>query len=299
MKKKVPAVFLTVVAIAIVFLASKYGSSFAATIYPELFEIIANNEPRLQVVKTKESIDQPAQNIENQLEVTLASPDEEIEPQKGSDLVKEMVQRWKEGGLPGSGWVHFVYRTSSSVENGVFLPDGNLMPRTYLKDGWYFLNDQGLVEKDVVTLKDEYGNVLQQASFANGIHFNLTLDEKFEGVQYYELKLDLGLLQRFSDMEAQGVNITTQDIDYKGKLSKEFSATGVYQNPAILNNSPLPVESITLVASFDNQSGAMNWSKTLWKLTDGTEVIFEEVEIVSLERVEAPDDIIAIMESVK
>lgn len=109
-----------------------------------------NDQPRLQVDTITASIDQPAQTIVNQLEVTQASPDEVIEPQKGSDLVKEMVQRWKERELAGSGWVHFVYETSSSVENGVALPDGNIMPRTYINDGLYFLNDQGLVEKDVV-----------------------------------------------------------------------------------------------------------------------------------------------------
>ncbi len=299
MKKKVPIVLL-VIAIAIAaFLSSGVGQSLADALYPDLFGLTENNQPKLQVETPSANIDQSAQTNLNRPDDTLMDTEETKISQKGGDQVKELVQRWKDRELKGSGWVHFVYKTTSAVENGVILPDGGMMPRTYEKDGWYFLNDQGLVEKDVVTLKDDYGNVLQQASFVNGVYFNFTLGEKFEGDQFYELKLDLGVGQRFSDMESQGVNISIQDTDYEGKLYKEFSAVGVYEKPVTLSNSPLPVESITVKASFDDQTGSMNNAKTIWKLTDGTEVVFEEIEIVSLERVDAPAEIIALVESVK
>jgi hypothetical protein len=298
-KKNAPVIFLVIVVVAVVFLASKYGASAAAAIYPDLFRLTANNQPRLKVNTSTTIPDQPNPTSVNQNEMSQASSEEKNASLTGGELVKEMVQRWKDRELIGPGWVHFVYKTTSAVENGVVLPDGSMMPRTYVKDGWFFLNDQGLVEKDVVTLKDEFGNVFQQAAFVDGMHINITLGEKFEGERSYELKSDLGLSQELSNMETQGVKIAIRDIDYKGKLSTEFSAAGTYENPVVLSNSPMPVESITLVASFDNQTGAMNQSKKIWKLTDGTEVVFEDNEIESLERADAPAEIVAILESVK
>jgi len=268
------------------FLGGKYYSALAKEIYPDLYGLVEKNQPKLINDAATQITSQPSQKSEST-------------PQEAVDQLKESLDQWDKSVFTQSGWIHFVYMTTSAVENGVVLPDGSLMSQNYVTDGWYLINDQGLVEKHVISLIDDSGNVLQREVFMDGILINLTLNDKMQNIQPYKLKLDLGLSQEMLTMEKAGAILSNQKLSIDGQSVSEFSVLGTFDKPTILNNSPLQVESIQLVISFDEQTGVMYEVEKIWRLTDGSEILFEKNQFVSLNRAELPGETAQFLEVAK
>jgi hypothetical protein len=218
---------------------------------------------------------------------------------QASQLAAELVSQWKASKL-SAGWVHLVYKVSTEVENGVVLPDGSSRPFTYLEDGWYFLNDKGMVEKNVVTLKDDMGAVLQLTAFDGNTGYNLTYGDKREGMEAYELKLDLGFSQHVAEAEALGVIIQYRDTRDDNKPAREFSFEETYETPTQIGNSKDLVSGTSVLGLFNSETGEMIMTRKVWTYVTGVEVLFEECELLLMEVLpDAPTEIVDVLESVK
>lgn len=173
------------------------------------------------------------------------------------------------------------------------------MPSSYTEDAWYFLNKQGLVEKSVVTLKDETGNILQQTVFTGDTETNLTFGDKMENLTPFELRLDRGILQYLIDAETLKISVKNQDVKYKDKPNKEFSFTEAYEQPVQFNEKDL-VKGASVSALFSNESGELTLYRKIWKYNNGEEALFEECELLLTELAsDVPSDILGILESVQ
>src|SRR6266542_4257863 len=100
-----------------------------------------------------------------------------------ADNVIKMVNEWKGRKLEYGQWIHMVSALTSETSNGVILPNGQPMPSSYTTDDWFYINKDGLAEKGVSSLKDNDGNVFQQAAFQNNISINFTFGERQENQQ--------------------------------------------------------------------------------------------------------------------
>jgi hypothetical protein len=262
--------------------------AIAGIIFAKLPEsAYANRNPFAQSESNR-----PKLSVENV--VTTNQPSQE----KASQIVSEITNKWK-GKIKKEEWLHLVYQINSEVDNGVILPDGRPMPSSYIEDGWYYLNKDGLVEKSVVTLKDEIGNTLQQAVFSGSVETNLTFGFKTENLVPYELKLDRGFLQYVEDAEELKISIKNQDVKYKNKPHKEFSFAEIYEQPTQFNGeNQEPVESASVVGLFSSETNEMTLYRKVWKYSNGQEALFEECELLLAESTtEATLDVLTILES--
>ncbi|HEU0293554.1 MAG TPA: hypothetical protein VFR47_12505 [Anaerolineales bacterium] len=228
--------------------------------------------------------------------VTSSQPSQE----KASQVISEITNKWK-GKIKKEEWLHLVYQINSEIDNGVILPDGRPMPSSYTEEGWYYINKDGLVEKSVVTLKDETGNTLQQTVFNGSVETNLTFGFKTENIMPYELKLDRGFLQYVRDAEGLKIAIKHQDLQYKDKPHKEFSFTEVYDQPIQFNGeNKEPVQSAYVTGLFASETDEMSLYRKVWKYGNGQDVLFEECELLLAESTtEAPLDVLTVLESAK
>ena len=279
--KKLPIfiLLLTLLGFAVIFTTSLVAFPSSASTFPKVFAIGASTaEPRLkpEMLRT------------------------EVTGEQNVHLGLEFVKRWEDRLLSEAGWIHLVCRVRSDVDNGVILPDGSSMPLAYLKDGWYYLDEQGLVQEFVSTLKTEEGAALQVSVFDGKTTYNLTFDERFPDVQPFKLKLDLGFRQYLQEAEGLGVPVHYREIERQGQYLAEVSLTEVYDTPVQLGNSPEPVSSLSVLGLFDLNSGAMQLYRMVWQLESGKQVLFEESEFLQAEfSSDAPSEVMEILEDVK
>jgi hypothetical protein len=159
--------FLIAIFLVIVFFATSKAD------YPSLLHNVRTNFPGLDI----------AQSNENTPETVTA------------DEVKSMVDRWVAERAKEEAWVHIVSNVAMGQDSGVVLPDGRPMPLSYIQDDWFYLNEDGLVERGVFTIQDFDGTILQQSVFKNGIIVNLTFDMRQDNVLPYSLFADFGLVK--------------------------------------------------------------------------------------------------------
>lgn len=172
---------------------------------------------------------------------------------KPSGIAIEILNMWRGKIIGKEGWLHLVYQIDSEVGNGIVLPDGSLMSSSQIEDGWYYINENGLVEKDVVTIKDLNGNILQQSAFNGKTGINFTFGFRDDRLVPYEIKLDRGFLQILLETESLGIPIYYQDIQHKDKPGKEFSFAEIYYEPVQFGIEQEFVESAHFLVCFPSR----------------------------------------------
>lgn len=237
--------------------------------------------------------------------VLTSTPDDITEKnqsieEKASTIAKGLVDIWNSKNLSKQGWVHLVYQITSDVSNGVVLPDDNQMSNSYIEDSWFYVDKDGLIKKDVVTLKDLRDNILQQSAFSDNIGINFTFGMRDENYSPYQLKVDKGIVQFLLDAESLGVVTSSRKIQDANNPLVEFYFTEVYNQPIQLHGIEKPVESTSVSAVFNEETGEMLVYTKIMKTIDGTEILFEKNELVLFELLlEAPSEILSILENVK
>ena len=88
-----------------------------------------------------------------------------------------------------------------------------------------------------------------------------------------------------------------QDALVAGQAVDDYSVTGIYDQAVTLSNSPAPVKSIRLTLALAKADGALVRTQTIFQLEDGTEVLFAEVRLLSLESAELPDSLLSAFQS--
>lgn len=215
-------------------------------------------------------------------------------------VAEEIVGRWEDKVIQRGEWIHLIKKVNSEIDHGVILPDGKPMPPSYLEDGWYFINESGLVDKHVVTLRDESGVVYQQSVHLEDTGFNLTFGTKFVDAKPYKLKLDGGFIQYLEDVESLGILVEHNDVLVNGVSLKKFSHHEVFDVPRIIGNAPWPIQSTTVSGLFDNETNEMIMYSKIYHDEDGNQLVFDGWELLLVEVLpSAPSSVLAILESVK
>jgi len=223
----------------------------------------------------------------------------EAQPANVDDAVK-MTHDWKVKNEKRAQWVHFVTAVSSETSNGVILPNGQPMPSSYTNDEWYYVNEAGLVEKGVFSMKDNDGNVFQQVAYQNNILINFTFGDRQENQQPYPLNFDFGFEGEVRDAEHNKTPIKKSDDNVDGKPSVAYSYTEKLKLPTRLGADDVIVNSITKKGSFDKATGDFERIQIIWTLANGTKVVFDSTKIINIEGfADAPDEILNILETVK
>lgn len=250
-----------------------------ASIYPHLF--FRNN------------VDEP------KIDPTVLVP-QNLSTNKANEIAQNYSQLWEENLLKGGNWIHLLYQINSEVNNGVVLPDGKPMPSSYLEEGWYFIDENGYVEKNLVILKDESGFVYQQAAFLNNTEYNLTFKERTDNVEPYKLKLDRGFIQYLLDVNELKIPVEYKDITVDNKSYKEISFKEIYESPIQENQIGKQIKSAEIIAHFDNQTNEMTMYRKIYKFVDGESVLFEECNLLLAEVMpNAPSSVLNILENLK
>ncbi|HXF91083.1 MAG TPA: hypothetical protein VNJ29_04055 [Candidatus Nitrosotenuis sp.] len=240
----------------------------------------------------------------HEIYVLTSTPDSTEENQateeKASTIAKGLVDSWNENNLSKQGWIHLVYQITSDVSNGIVLPDDNQMANSYIEDSWFYVDNDGLIKKDVVTLKDLRDNTLQQSAFLDNIGINFTFGIRDENYLPYQLKVDRGIVQFLIDAESLGVVTSSRKIQDVNNPLVEFYYTEVYSQPVQLHGIEQPVESVYVSAVFHEETGEMLVYTKIMKTIDGAEILFEKTELVLFELLtEVPSEILSILENVK
>lgn len=216
-----------------------------------------------------------------------------------SQLVEKLVASWNERNLIKGQWIYTVYQVTSEVENGVVLPDKNLMDMSYLEEGWYFVGEEGQITQDVVFIKDLKGNILQQSAFKDGVGVNFTFETR-DLLDPYYWKADRGILQFLLDAESSGTTTLSRDFEDTNGKYLEVYYTEVFNQPMSMNGVERKVESVSISAVFNRNDGTMLSYSNVWNMADGGKVLVEKNELVMVEYVkEVPSEVAEILESVK
>jgi len=250
-----------------------------ASIYPQLFSQSNQNEPKLDPTSFSA---------------------EDLSTNEASEMAQNSLEQWEKKILKGANWVHLLYQINSEIDNGVILPDGKSMPSSYLEEGWYFINENGLVEKNIVTLRDEFETIYQQSVLSGSTEYNLTFEDKMDGAEPYKLKLDRGFTQYLMEVDALHIPIKYIDITNNNKSIKEFSFEEIYETPIQENQIAKPIQSAVVVGLFDNETGEMITYRKLLKCVTGEQILFEEWHLLIAEILPvAPSSVLDVLENVK
>lgn len=250
-----------------------------ASIYPQLFSRSNQNEPKLDPTSFSA---------------------EDLSTNEASEMVQNSLKQWEEKILKGGNWVHLLYQINSEIDNRVILPDGKSMPSSYLEEGWYFINENGLVEKNLVTLKDEFETIYQQSALSGSTEYNLTFEDKLDDVEPYKLKLDRGFTQYLMEIDALHIPVKYIDTTNNNKSIKEFSFEEIYETPIQENQIAKPIQSAVVVGLFDIETGQMMMYRKLLKCVTGEQMLFEEWHLLLAETLpDAPTSVLDVLENVK
>ncbi len=211
-----------------------------------------------------------------------------------------MINDWKSKNLKYGQWIHLVSAVTSETSNGVILPDGSLMPSSYIQDDWYYVNEDGLAEKGVFSMKDNNGNILQQSAYQDNTMINLTFDFRQENQKPNPILIDFGFGDRIIDSQSLGIQIEKSDETVNEKPVIVYSYIEKLKLPTQFNGEDVIVESITTKGYFDKETEDFIQIQTIWNLDNGAEIIFDTVEVISIEGFpQAPDEILKVLEAVK
>ena len=217
-----------------------------------------------------------------------------------SDDVIILIKDWEEKKIQNSQWVNIITAFTLMEPQGVILPNGEPMPSSYITDDWFYVNDAGLVEKGVFSIKDNNGNILQQSAFQNNVLINFTFDDRQENQDFFSLNIDLGLAQQIREASNQGLKINKSDETVEGRPSVMYFYTEELKLPTQLGADSVIVDSIVQKGFFDAETKDFVQLQTVWVLSDGTELVYVTVYIISIDSYSSPnDEILKILEGVK
>ena len=200
---------ITLLLVGVILLGVRFVPAVAAEILPNHYALVSTNEPHLI--------------NDNATEIAIL-PDVEYESgdQDPAALLKSMVRDFENNMFSQPGWLHYVYYQESEVSNGVALP------QNYFVDGWYLINEAGIVTQDVVSYYDDDGNLNQRGIFKDNTFINLSTKEEIETEGPYKLKLDLGVTKYMLEMETEGSILTHEVTTLDENPVIIFSVLGNY-----------------------------------------------------------------------
>ena len=225
---------------------------------------------------------------EGVLDVEPVSP----EPDQVEDWQQEILahlDRWMGETLSSSGWLHVVTFHDREKDQSSSLSSGQIIPEDYIKDTWYFLNEEGLVSEMVTFMTDLEGNIIQESTFSKGIWRNLTIGENWPG-DPYEIRLDFGFSKDIARASKTSVFIDHYTSELDGVPVDVYTIEDIFDEPVHMEGFDKAIVSGSRTVYFDSSSGALLKAERTLTAENGTIYNVETAKFVTVEQVDAPPD---------
>lgn len=217
-----------------------------------------------------------------------------------SDLVKKSSKS-----LNQPGWVHVEETTTYDIDqqNNGILPDGTVIPLSYITDAWFHINKDGLVDQSASIMKSMDEEAIQISTFTNSVQRNSSSQYSPQGQNPYFLgPLDYNFAATVQEITlrkgSQPEFINANDSTRSGIST--FAITDKLAAPLLTVDYEKPVVSYTTIASYDNSTGFLVEIKVIAKFEDGSERTFYNTTSKIENGVSAPpNDILMLIEERK
>ena len=214
-------------------------------------------------------------------------------------LLERMLKNFEESIYTQTGWLHYKYTYESDLENGIVFPDDSIMPKEYVWESWYLVNEEGIVIESVTSLIDLEGSIIQQAVFANGTEYNLTFNINHTNLEDYPLLLDLGVARMMLQGYENGLPLSSETDEIDGRAVIRFILNQQYDDLNYISGSSQPVQAANMELVLDQNSGEILESKTVFILEDNTQELLQRQYDFTIEWAELPQELGQLIEDVK
>ena len=182
--------------------------------------------------------------------------------------VQALAEKFDAAIVQGPAWVHVVSENfADNLQPGQTYP-----PPYYQEEQWYEIDTKGWVARDLMTHRNENGNILQQGGSIGTKTFNLTTGESFE-ISPYRLSFDFFV----------------QDLDFAlshGEQVTSKETTCEDGSPCLLVSISNPIGGRKVWVNL--QTGQQIEFQSFQRLADGTEQLQFTQRFILVERVPAP-----------
>lgn len=274
----------------------KTVSSVATTLLIALVVVVAYSK-HSDVRASEKNIlplDSSRSNVEAKSEVTQqVLPTDAI-----SDLVKKSAKT-----INQPGWIHVQETTVYDIdqENNGVLPDGKVIPLSYINDSWYHINNDGLVDQSVSMMKSDTEETLQTTVFTNNVSWSSSANEDTAQGPYYLGSLDYHFAADVQDVLSR-LSVQPEFVNAKDSINSGISTFTVNEKlapPLLTVDYKMPVSLVSTTASFDNTTGFLVELKRVMQFKDGSERAYFHITLKIDTGLEPPKEIVTLIEERK
>jgi hypothetical protein len=219
-----------------------------------------------------------------------------------TDVISDLVNKSAKT-INQPGWVHVQETTVYDIdqENNGILPDGKIVPLSYVNDSWYHINSNGLVDQSLSAMKSDTGEILQTTIFTNNSLWSSSANQDTPQGPYYLGSLDYNFAADVQDVLSR---LSTQPEFVNSKDSADsgistFVVNEKYDTPLLTVDYKIPVYSVSTIASFDNTTGFLVELKRVMKFEDGSERAYFHIVLKIETGTEPPKDVLTLIEERK
>jgi hypothetical protein len=241
-------------------------------VFPMTFKSIPISQaqvPTLKYIQT--SIVKPTSTFLPVLTETPISPTQvKYNPNTILQEMKTLADRFSSKNLK-PGWIHLSnqYFSYNDKGDGV-LPSGGDIPKAYILEEYYHLNNERIAYEGVTFMKTLDGNIIQVNLLKKGVIKSLTF-ENANDVSPFSPELDGGTVRNFTSAVKDGGHIKTASaILLNGEPSTLFDILNKFNQPMKFDRFNQPVNGIEKKAYFD-EDGKLIQLDVYYSFIDGTQ----------------------------
>lgn len=288
---KAKIVLLSTAVVVVAALGLGLGSNYSKWVMQPASAYVPAPQNNVQVVPASIVNVKPAA-VSSKPEAVNAQQGNAANPERAADLEALAALKDKAAKeLSKPGWIHFSYQVVSenAPDSNGRLSNGQVIPVNYTADGWFRLNEEGLVFESVSLMIDEKGQVGQVGIFRDGVGRNLpTNDERAKDP--FELFFDFGFTRDAIQAKAEKSEVVQKDAVLDGKSALLYIVRNNYSEPRKFVMFDQLLTGIEKQAYFEVATGRLLKLSTIVTLADGTEQIDSEVRSIVIETDQTPPD---------
>lgn len=216
------------------------------------------------------------------------------------EIIQELhalVDRWQTPILLSEGWLHVAEQHDRNLADAGELASNQSLPIDYIKEGWYLLDNKGVVLEAVVWMKDQSGVVVQEVAFVKGFWLNRTTDERFEGGSF-QLRLDFGFIDNAERGPGWYSSLSRREVSSADGAAVLFvirDNTGSLEESGSLSST---VSSVETRARFMPETGALQEIEVVAITDSGEEEVLTTVRYLTLESGNPPIEVLRLLEEI-
>ncbi|WKZ43139.1 MAG: hypothetical protein QY302_13640 [Anaerolineales bacterium] len=194
-----------------------------------------------------------------------------------------------------SGWLHGREHRVYDVDSSNFgvLPNGQEIPLEQITDFWFYVNDNGFIERSITITHTKDGQVVQVGVNSNGTSWNTAINE----IVPHELFLwgygfDYGLHYYLDSPTLQ----YSLSLDQNGRPSIAFVISVQEEKPAPVQEYSSSILAMDHYYYFDAETGFLTRTYSIAHLEDGSQRYFEDIQVEFFIGTTPPPDVLAYFE---